>query len=496
MNTNERIQIYLTGNPNITFQKGVYKRYCKFFSDTIQLNSIQEEKKRCFEIKTDLPSYTNSVLNNIFLETDNIDQIEYVDIYWKKRQDNDDDIMPVRTDLYKLNKQFIKNIFLKVEDNMYKFSYILHMFPLIMMNLTKFNFYIDIHYHSFNTNDDNIYIQYKIIEDDEELNKFRTISHEYLLKTCKYIEYNLKDGMNLINLSEFSQKELYGMVLNFDNPLIRVNGRFVTNHNDKIININKNFKSYIKVFENFENCVIIDPNENFISPHEGGYQPTGSISVGIDPYFELNSNMSGKIYITVYEYDIFRIYNDHFKTMYLLHNITEEIQARIEERNRELMPPPEPAAPVEQVVMPDFADFLPQRRLLDFGMDMSMYKNLLDTYEKNNAIEILKSDIEDDCVISMSTIEKDEYFYKCGQCSKPVKYEEMREWLNKNKSCPHCTKAFEVFPKLYICKETFSNIVEEIEYVYEESDEETDEESDEDSDKKNFFNRLYNYFIR
>jgi hypothetical protein len=130
MNTTDVIQIYLTGNPQITFQKGVYKRYCKFFSDTIQLNSIQQENKRCFEIKTDQQNYKDSILNNIFLETDNIDQIEYVDIYWKKRQDNNDnDIMPLRTNLYKLNKQFIKNIFLKVEDNMYKFNYILHIFP-------------------------------------------------------------------------------------------------------------------------------------------------------------------------------------------------------------------------------------------------------------------------------------------------------------------------------------------------------------------------------
>lgn len=469
MNTNDTIQIYLTANPQITFQKGVYRRYCKFFSDTQKLNSIQEEKKRCFEIKTDLPFYRDSILNNIFLETDNIDNIEYVELYWKKRQDNEDNIMPQITNLYKLNKQFIKNIFLKVEDNMYKFSYILNMFPLILMDLTKFNFHIDIHYNS-TVGDDNIYIDYKIIEDEGELNKFRSLPHEYLLKTCKYKEYELKEGINLINLSDFSDKELYGMVLNFDNPSIKVNGKFVTNYNEKIININRNFKSYLKVFDNFENSVIIDPNENFISTrenfqsNEGGYQPTGSISVGIDPYFELNSNMSGKIYITIYEYDIMRIYNDYFKTMYLLHNITEETQARIEERNRELMPPPEP---VIQAVLPDDIAFIPNmpnipnipNDILNM-LECLMYKDLLASYEKNNATEMLKSDIEDECVVSMSPIEFNEYFYKCEQCSKPVKYEEMREWLKKNKSCPHCVKTLEVFPRLYICKESFTDIVE------------------------------------
>jgi predicted Zn-ribbon and HTH transcriptional regulator len=504
MNNNDIIGIYLYSNPNITYQKGVYRRYCNFFSDTkklISIDSSESDRKRSFIINTNDDSYRDSVLNDIFLEIEDIDKIEYVDIYMKKREDNDDIIMPNETHFYKLNKYLIQSLFNKVDLNLYKLNYVFNMFPLILMDLTKFNFHIDIHYTDIIPKNDTIYIEYKIIDDEEEKENFRTLHHEYLLKICRYIKFDLKEGYNKIELNEFSQKQLYGIVLNYTNKDMKVNGKMITENNNRIISIDRKFKSYIKCFENFGNTYIMDPHCNFLSHRENfqsndsGYQPSGSIITGINPYLELYSNLDGSVYITVYEYDIFRVHNSHFKTIYFLHNTTEEIINRMNQRNEELAPPPLPPVENEPVIINDdnqIENFINNYIKPEINNDMNLYKDLLDQYEKDNVIEILKSDIEDDCVISMTEIEKDEYFYKCAQCKKPSKYQEFREWIKLNKKCPHCTKEIITFPKLYICKESFSNdlIETKIEYVYEEEDNTIEN----NKKKNNLLGKLISYF--
>ena len=64
--------------------------------------------------------------------------------------------------------------------------------------------------------------------------------------------------------------------------------------------------------------------------------------------------------------------------------------------------------------------------------------------------ELINKEINSECHISFSKIEKGEKYVECVQCNKCFGYDNISKWLKINNSCPYCRKTWSRLDKVFI----------------------------------------------
>ena len=68
----------------------------------------------------------------------------------------------------------------------------------------------------------------------------------------------------------------------------------------------------------------------------------------------------------------------------------------------------------------------------------------------NHELILINKEIDSECHISFSKIEKEDKYVECVQCNKCFGYDNISKWLKINKSCPYCRKRWSRLEKVFI----------------------------------------------
>jgi hypothetical protein len=428
------MNLYLSSYPQITFIRNIYRRYSNFVSKHTTYNNYSiENNKQIFKIYL-VDDMTR--IQNIYLSVKSIDNIKQINMYCCKNQIDNDDYMS-RSLLHSYNHFFLHNI-----NCILNSRYIVLPFndTLYGTTINSYNYHIEYEIEYINhvfVNIDSIIINYLSSKNFYEITNFNSIVGEAVfVKQCKYIEYNVEKGANniLLNVYNLACGILF---FNFDTNN-DINGTlFTDNISCPSFEVNR-LLSQLQYGRSIlpANTYIVDTGNNMFNFIKGDLQPHGHLTFNKDSRFIFNSEAKCKLYITYIYYDMLCFDNTINSSIYLLGNRPNQMD----------IPPVLESYPVPIPITINIPAQPPQPPQPPFYL----YNNILKKYEQSIAIAF-DNDIEN-CVISHDEIKPNDYFYICSTCNKPCKFNELKEWLDINSSCPHCRVQYAIYPLLYIKK--------------------------------------------
>tara|TARA_B110001469_G_scaffold115271_1_gene119729 strand:+ start:796 stop:2154 length:1359 start_codon:yes stop_codon:yes gene_type:complete len=248
--------VYLTGNPQVTFFKVVYRRYTNFSKELIQQTiegQIGDERQIQCKIKRD-----GDLIHRIYLEYENNDPFHYpsnfgnfmfneinlliggqvidthtghwMEVYSRLIYNQQNDQQPIETKMNKKNysgyqKNSCAGGVIGTTDNpvtLGKISIPLQFWfcrnpglalPLIALQYNEVILQVNFNSlkHIYKSNKENpihsdnninfeIWVEYIYLDTDER-RRFAQVSHEYLIEKIQYVEKPLESGNNIINLN-------------------------------------------------------------------------------------------------------------------------------------------------------------------------------------------------------------------------------------------------------------------------------------------------------
>ena len=319
------METYLSSIPQVTFAKSIYKRYTNFikFNRTYTIladNGLYSDTKPN-TIKVE--SFNYSILNEITLEINDINNVNDIQIYVEKQKSNTQTFMPQRTTLCNIPRAFLETGCKKLSPKIYSLkNFINNVYPLFLIDRAKYDLFVTINYIKPKDKtdlNDSVTVRYSKLLGEEERRKFDQVDHEYLIKAYKYIKYDLNEGNNVIRLNELKDKCVALVYLNFPQNNALNSGKLVMGDKeipdiliDNSINIHHSF------------AYILDPGSNV----ELEDQPHGHYNFNENSTLELNMYLPQSVYITYVEYDVLRITHkkDSGLYQYVLSEATEQIK--------------------------------------------------------------------------------------------------------------------------------------------------------------------------
>lgn len=320
---------YLTGNPQITFSKNVYRRHTNILS-----------KKDVYEFENNRviipPTEEVDVIKNIWIS--NCDNIKCVSMFAVDQNLNMEEITTNTTDTIenndimlfsKLNKEIL-DIFNPKKSNGY------WQFPItenaLMTNqmLKKGRNILFVIDTIDNNIKHNIIVKRLIVNSVEESKLFNNTCHEYLVKRLKTFEYDIKIGHNEIN-TEFIGDSIAYIILNSQKGAsndmsicLECNISCISSQEmvDKTIKYNICSTQYDPEHSHFvsenSDVYVLDVFANLYQKSEtfaeidywegqiGGHQPKGNFNMKQCSCFKIDSKINTKLEITYAIFDVLR----------------------------------------------------------------------------------------------------------------------------------------------------------------------------------------------
>lgn len=509
------ISEYITGNPQVTFFKSVYRRHT---------NSLQQKDKYIFQNNRIAVPVSDEldILTDVWIS--NINNIKSVALFMIENTVNPDSITvdsvssTDSTDIMlftKLNKTILDVLNGENNTNYFKFPISEKALSTCMTAVRnkKILFVID-------TVDENIQhniiIRRSISNYYDEKRRFAQVPHEYLVKKFKTVEYDINVGENVIDM-EFINNGMSHIYLNTvknvpDALEVNVEYNVIC---DNQINDDQCFSEkkliynciesnsdpeYAKFATEKYDTYIFDAFKNVNSQSElssgstdycettewinrvSGHQPHGCLKITKGNCFKINSKIKTKMEITYVIFDVLRIFGLQMCFFSQCANNQLNLLKEVEEAEATDAEAVEAAVAAEAEANADVE--LEQMRqkqanTMEYHNDkykeiqkIKLYVNLiydmlLEIEKKKAQLKFIKEDNENNyCYISSEKIKTDEYYYECPNCVAKYNYQNLKNALDNNDghiislsnileppSCKSCNYFYKEYPQLYINKQ-------------------------------------------
>ena len=321
--------VYLTGNPQITFFKVVYRRHTNFSIESIQQTfngSAGAGKRVTCQISRngDLVHKLYLVLTNgtIAINKDGRDLIEKVEIEiggqlidrqygnWMKiwneltlpsgKKTGYDEMVKstTNTKLYiPLEFWFCRNVGLAL--------------PLIALQYHEVKINIEFGGSSGDFADAELWADYIFLDTDER-RRFAQLSHEYLIEQVQFTGSESVDGSSSIKLSfNHPVKELIWQNIGNDSAVDAGSAKLMLNGNDRFAQRDAMYFTHVQPYQHHTNIPAAAQKINVYSfalkPEE--HQPSGTLNMSrIDTaQLKLSGATSGTLHIYAHSYNVLRI---------------------------------------------------------------------------------------------------------------------------------------------------------------------------------------------
>lgn len=319
-------QIYLTGNPSVTFAKQVYNRHTEFG----MVNSCID--KQTINGKYYEKQFTN--VNNVMSLFMKINGYESADDVYNLIENVNITISGV--EFINLSGEGVKCFYNCLKKNMDKSNGLTILLnygaPIPVFILDDKSMKIKIKFKENIDSDVSIGIRYMVLKTQYEINKFLKVSHEYLFRNS--VEHTMSVTENQKKTFNFSNN----MVAEFiyfimPNQTCDIKG-VMTSGNDTYI-IDK-YHSHDVMNLIYQNNL---PNNVYMCTSniaEGSQQPCGNIVLKKNDKIEIVPNFTGKLVIVISYFNILRVMSGN---MYFAYNDAppvDEIQEQMENINYEI----------------------------------------------------------------------------------------------------------------------------------------------------------------
>lgn len=510
------IDVYVTGNPQITFLKTTYRRH-----------SEMHESKKIYDFINNMVTIESDEQLEAINETwiNNVDNIKWLYVFivnhdfnvesinFSENLENNDNFLY----FHKMDSTSLKVFHMQANKKTFDKSeywcnipsgHLCMVLSLLKSSNKKVLFYIE-RYDELIEN--KLFVKTCISDNLVEINRFKVEEHEYLIKKHKTYCHQLTNGNNIINFDHLNVTMPYMYIMVPKNKSTSIKIKYETNgvvNNDYGLQFEPTIRevNLIKSSEDPEISWIKDESndiyflEGFANvPRSSGTQPCGIISVKNSGIIEIESRDDITISVTYTIFDVLRYIGNQVGFEYshtpprfvtieppARQDVIEDLPASVfpDVNTNPLNPPDledvlsseEPNNNVELVndnndsehISESDNDYYPNSNIQDLNLYTKKFLEIVRKYEEENAIceELNKENSE--CQISWRPIEEGEYFYKCDRCKKIFGVHDLRYWFTNQKksTCPCCRKTFTSFPQLFKRKSQSSANTNKSYYIY------------------------------
>ena len=307
-------EIYLSGSPQITYAKQIYKRYTDF---NMVNNCIDKQMITGNYYEKEFPNVNN--IMSLFIGINGYNSSD--DVYDLMENVN---ITISGVEFINLSGEAIKIFYNTLKPKMDKSNGLAILLnygvPIPVFTLNDKNMKIKIKFREDINSEVTIGIRYMIMKSLDEINKFKSVGHEYLFRQS--VEYTLTLTENQKKVFYFPHNYLAEHVyFSMPNQTCDITGK-MTSGSD-IYTIDKyHSKDCIKLL--YEYCL---PNNVYMCTSNIGegatLQPNGQIVLKTSDKIEITPNYTGKLIIVMTYFNVLRLTQG---VMLFAYNSTENIQ--------------------------------------------------------------------------------------------------------------------------------------------------------------------------
>lgn len=494
--TNNDIDIYLTGNSEITFLKSIYKRHTPVFTQKKTHHSINNK------IKIEPTTFVGCIENMWINNTNNINNVAFflvkndvdIDTITYATQPDNNNIQIIHkisiAGLQSLNKlcENDDSSFLKIPYNKYSFV------PALLQRINT-NFFIlcVIDSKDNNITDFELRIKYTISNSEDEVRRFRHANHEYLIRRILSVSHKINIGVNHIP-ADIKNIPVSHLIINANKDThtdldltyhIFTDGAQTNNNINQVNNPPVNYVVGDTVDNSATDPTANDPAtspvvenlvEDPVANLGGDLVIMPNTSIYIDHHLNITQNDPeySKYYLNNYD-TYFLDAHANIKSFDVQpsgsYNMKEgsylEVNSKIETTIdltyvaidvlrimgdsvalvTQATPPPLPIPAPAPIVAPAIPQqlFIPpifnppqMSRSGHIIREINMYKHIglrmIQLIEKMLAKYKQLSDPDNVCLITYDTIKNGEYYYECDTCKKVFSETAYKEWHKESKS--------------------------------------------------------------
>jgi len=319
------VGVYLSAMPQITFQQYIYRRHCRFFTENKVINLSNEDNK--YTTIIDFEDGEVNVIQNIYLDIPNINNIARLHFYFKKIDNTLNSELPEKWDIFDYPIIFLKKIN-ETNNTLYKIPYISAYLIVNLIKKLNYNLILDLYKSDESDNQViKILVNNDKILDTDEINKFSNSDRENLINTVTASEHELIEGDNIINICRNNNKKVRAIFIIQKEETQTINGEL------QLIESSINFiqKQQINCYNTKNNMVFINPshnnnlNGNIIDITKTDCINNGYYALNDQSKIILTVNKPGNIYIILVPYDVIR-YEQTPRYLFLCSKFSNQIR--------------------------------------------------------------------------------------------------------------------------------------------------------------------------